>query len=67
MNDDLPNFDLADQLHDDLLVKRLTDNDNTGFSNDLEKGAGVDGVPKPPLEGFFYSLVRFHRNSIAAS
>jgi hypothetical protein len=39
-------------------VKRLTDSDNTGFSNDLEKGASVDEVAKPPLGGFFYSLVR---------
>ena len=46
MSDDLPNSHVADQLHDDLLVKRLTDGDNTGFSNDLEKGAGVDEVPK---------------------
>ena len=37
MSDDLPNSDAADQLHDDLFVKRLTDSDNTEFSNDLEK------------------------------
>ena len=37
MSDDLPISAVADQLHDDLLVKRLTDSDNTGFSNDLEK------------------------------
>jgi len=48
MNDDLTNSDVADQLHDDLLVKRLTDTDNTEFSNDLEKGASVDEVPKTP-------------------
>jgi len=46
MRDDLPNSDIADQLHDDLLVKRLTDSDNTEFTNDLEKGASVDEVPK---------------------
>ncbi len=46
MSDDLPISDVADQLHDDLLVKRLTDSDNTGFSNDLEKGASVDEVAK---------------------
>src|SRR5438094_7008392 len=46
MSDDLPISDFADQLHDDLLVKRLTDSDNTGFSNDLEKGASVDEVAK---------------------
>jgi hypothetical protein len=34
MSDDLPNSDVADKLHDDLLVNRLTDSDNTGFSND---------------------------------
>jgi hypothetical protein len=37
MSDDLSNSDVADQFHDDLLVKRLTGGDNTGFSNDLEK------------------------------
>ena len=58
MSDDLPISDVADQLHDDLLVKRLTDSDNTGFSNDLEKGASVDEVPKTASGGFFYSLVR---------
>jgi len=57
MSDDLPISDFADQLHDDLLVKRLTDSDNTGFSNDLEKGASVDEVPKTAFWGFFYSLV----------
>jgi hypothetical protein len=58
MSDDLPISDFADQLHDDLLVKRLTDSDNTGFSNDLEKGASVDEVPKTASGGFLYSLVR---------
>ena len=58
MSDDLPISDFADQLDDDLLVKRLTDSDNTGFSNDLEKGASVDEVPKTASGGFFYSLVR---------
>jgi len=46
MGDDLPNSEVADQIHEDLLVKRLTDSDSTGFSNDLEKGASVDEVPK---------------------
>jgi len=49
MSDDLPISDFADQLHDDLLMKPLTDSDNTGFSNDLEKGASVDEVPKNRL------------------
>jgi hypothetical protein len=53
MSDDLPNFDVADQLHDDLFVKPLTDSDNTGFSNDLEKGASVDEVPKTPARRVF--------------
>src|SRR5205809_890859 len=57
MSDDLAISDFADQLHDDLLVKRLTDSDNTGFLNDLEKGASVDEVPKTASGGFFYSLV----------
>ena len=46
MSDDLPNSDVADQLHYDLLVKRLTGGDNTEFSNDLENGASVDEVSK---------------------
>jgi hypothetical protein len=46
MSDDLPNSDVADQLHDDLLVKWLTDSNNTEFSNDLEKGASVDEASK---------------------
>jgi hypothetical protein len=46
MNDDLPNSDVAAQLHDDLLVKRLTYSDSSEFSNDLAKGANVDGVSK---------------------
>jgi hypothetical protein len=46
MSDDVPNFDVDDQLHYDLLVKRLTDSDSTEFSNDLEKGASMDKVLK---------------------
>jgi hypothetical protein len=46
MGDDLPNSEVADQIHEDLLVKRLTDSDSTGFSNDLEKEASGDEVPK---------------------
>jgi hypothetical protein len=42
MSDDLPNSDVASQLHHGLRVKWLTDTDNTGFTNDLEKGASVD-------------------------
>ena len=61
MSDDLPIFDFADQLHDDLLMKRRTDSDNTGFSNDLEKGASVDEVPKTASRRVFlqprYALV----------
>jgi hypothetical protein len=40
----IPTF--ADQLHDDLLVKWLTDSNNTEFSNNLEKGTSVYEVPK---------------------
>jgi hypothetical protein len=59
MSDDLPNSDVADQLHADLFVKPPTDRDNTGFSTDLEKGASVDDEWRnPPLGGFSYSLVR---------
>jgi hypothetical protein len=46
MRDDLANSDVVDHLHYDLLVKRLTDSDNTEFTNDLEKGGSVDEVPK---------------------
>jgi hypothetical protein len=46
MSDDLPNSDVADQIHDDLFVKRLTDSGNTEFANDLEKRVSVDEVPK---------------------
>jgi hypothetical protein len=53
MSADLPNSDVADQIHDDLFVKRLTDNDNTEFSNDLEKGASVNGVLKPLFRRVF--------------
>jgi hypothetical protein len=57
MSDDVPNSDVVDQLHYDLFVKRLTGGDNTGFSNDLEKGASGDGVSKTVSRRFFYSLV----------
>ena len=57
MSEDLPISDFADQLHDDLLMKPLTDSDNTGFSNDLEKEASVNEVAKTASGGFFYSLV----------
>jgi len=57
MSDDLPISAFADQLHDDLLMKPLTDSENTGFSDDLEKGASADEVPKTASGGFFYSLV----------
>jgi hypothetical protein len=53
MSDDLPNSDVADQLHDDLFVKRLTDSDNTEFSNDLEKRVSVDEVPKTAFRRVF--------------
>ena len=58
MSDDVPNSDVADQLHYDLLVKRLTGGDNIEFSNDLEKGGAWTRCRKPSLGGFFYSLVR---------
>jgi hypothetical protein len=46
MSNDVPNSDVADQLHYDLLVKPLTGGDNTEFSNNLEKEASVDEVSK---------------------
>jgi len=53
MSDDLPNSDVADQLDDDLFVKRLTDSDNTEFSNDLRKGASMDQVLKTAFRRVF--------------
>jgi len=44
---------IADQRHDDLLMKRTTDSDYTGFGNDLEKRASVDEVPKTASERVF--------------
>src|SRR5262245_40945770 len=46
MRDDLPNSDVAGQLHDDLLVTWFTNSDNVGFSNDLGKGPSVNELPK---------------------
>jgi len=46
MSDDLPNSEVVDQFHNDLIVERITDSDSVGFSNDLEKGAIFDEVLK---------------------
>ena len=46
MRDDLSYSDVADRLHDDLLVERLTDSESTGFPNEIENGTSVDEVPK---------------------
>jgi len=59
MSDDVPNSDVDDQLHYDLLVKRLTDSDSTEFSNDLEEGASMDEVLNAAFRRVFYSLVRY--------
>jgi hypothetical protein len=53
MSNDLPNSDAAEQLHDDLLVGRLTDSDSAGFSNDLQRGTSADEVPKTPSRRVF--------------
>jgi len=53
VSDDLPYSEVVDQFHNDFLVKRLSDSDNTGFSNDLEKGASLDEVPKTASTGVF--------------
>jgi hypothetical protein len=53
MSDDVPNSDVDDQLHGDLFVKRLTDSDNTEFSNDLEKRVSIDEVPKTGFRRVF--------------
>jgi len=57
MSNDLPNSEVVDQFHNDLLVERFADNHGTGFSNDLEKGSASTRCRKRPLGGFFYSLV----------
>jgi hypothetical protein len=46
ISDDLFDFDIADQLHHDLVVGRLTVSHSTEVSGDLEKGACFGGVPK---------------------
>jgi hypothetical protein len=46
MSDDLPNSEVVDRFHNDLLVKRLPGSDNAGVSNDVEKGVAVGEVPK---------------------
>jgi hypothetical protein len=53
MSNDVPNSDVADQLHYDLLVKRLTGGDNTEFANDLRKGASMDEVLKTAFRRVF--------------
>jgi hypothetical protein len=53
MRDDLPNSDVAGQLHDDLLVTWFTDSDNGGFSNDLEKGPSINELPKTASKRVF--------------
>jgi hypothetical protein len=64
MSADLPNSDVDDQLHHDLLVKRLTDRDSTEFPNDLEKGASVKGVLKTAFrKGFSTGSLGAPKNS----
>jgi hypothetical protein len=53
MSDDVPNSDVDDQLHYDLLLKRFTDRDSTEFPNDLEKGASMDEVLKAAFRRVF--------------
>ncbi len=56
MSEELPNSEVVDQFHTDLLVDRLTDGDSIGFSNDLDKGASVDEVPKTAFTRVFLQL-----------
>src|SRR5438445_11936657 len=50
-------------FHDDLLVKRLTNN-NAGFSNELEKRTSLDKVPKiASEEGFSTASLAIQRRS----
>jgi hypothetical protein len=58
MSNDFLNSDVADYLHGDLLVERLTDSDNLRVQGDLEKEGVFTRSRKPSLRGFFYSLVR---------
>jgi hypothetical protein len=53
MSDDLRKSEVADPFHNGLLVEPLTDSNSTGFSNDLEKGASVDEVPKTASRRIF--------------
>ena len=53
MRDDLPNSGVAGQLHDDLLVKGLTDSDDAEFSNDFGKGTSINEVPKAAFRRLF--------------
>ncbi|HSC95847.1 MAG TPA: hypothetical protein VLC73_12845 [Burkholderiales bacterium] len=53
MRDDFLNSYVADQLHDDLLVERLTDGDSTAVAADLEKAVSLDDVPKSVAKKFF--------------
>ena len=46
MSNDLSNSEVFEHFHNDLLVERLTDSNNTGFANNLETGMSVDEVPK---------------------
>ena len=58
MSNDLPNSEVFEQFHNDLLVERLTDSDSTGFRNDLEKERAWTGAENHLVGGFFYRLVR---------
>jgi hypothetical protein len=56
MSDDLRNSAVADQLHDDSLVKWFTDSNDTGYSTDLGKGASVEEMLKPASRRIFLQL-----------
>jgi hypothetical protein len=52
MSGDFLNSDVADHLHGDLLVERLTDSDNIKVRGDLEKEGRLYEVPKTVAESF---------------
>jgi hypothetical protein len=56
MSDDIPNSEVVDQFHNDLLVERLAGSDSTGISNDLVVRASLDEVPNAASRRVFLQL-----------
>jgi hypothetical protein len=56
MSDDIPNSEVVDQFHNDLLVERLAGSDSTGILNDLVVRASLDEVPNAASRRVFLQL-----------